>query len=128
MHNILTSQNFKQITAPQLEPIPKDVDITPYSRPEGESDGDMLPTGITGSDDITLTLEPGSSRKCKRSLLEGDIDIIAPQKTRGICIDYKNLHDPYPEEENEDNSLTMEEVYAIIAGDKLMSLKTPRIC
>ena len=83
----------------------------------------MLPTGITGSGDIIPTLEPGSSRKHNRSLLEGDIDINAPWKTCGIHIDYKNLHDPYPEEENEDNFLTMEEVYAIIAGDKLMSLK-----
>ena len=83
----------------------------------------MPPTGITGSDDITPTLEPGSSRKHKKKLLEGDIDINAPQKTCGIHIDYKNLHDPYPEEENEDNFLTMEEVYAIIAGDELTSLK-----
>ena len=85
--NVLTSQNFKQITPPQTDPIPKDIDITPDSWPEGESDGDMPPTGITGSDDITLTLEPGSSRKHKRNLLEGDIDINAPWKTRGIRID-----------------------------------------
>ena len=52
-----------------------------------------------------------------------DIDINAPWKTHGIWIDYTNLHDPYPEEENEDNFLTMEEVYAIIAGDELTSLK-----
>ena len=89
MHNVLTSQNFKQINPPQTDPIPEDVDITPNSWPEGESDGDALPTGITGVDDITPTLEPGSSRKCKRNLLEGDIDINAPRKTRGICINYK---------------------------------------
>ena len=83
----------------------------------------MLPIGITDSDDITPTFEPGSSRKCKRNLLESDIDINAPQKTHGICINYKNLHDTYPDEENEDNFLTIEEVYAIIAGDELMSLK-----
>ena len=55
--------------------------------------------------------------------MEGDIDINAQWKTCGACIDYKNLYDPYPEEENEDNFLTMEEVYAIIAGDELTSLK-----
>ena len=82
----------------------------------------MLPKGLTGSDDITLTLEPGS-KKHKRNLLEGDIDINTPQKTCGIHIDYKNLENPYPEEENEDYFLTMDEVYAIIAGDKLMNLK-----
>ena len=74
MHNVLTSQNFKQITPPQTDSIPEDVNITPDSQPEGQSDGDMLPTGITGLDDITLTLEPGSSKKRKRGLLEGDID------------------------------------------------------
>ena len=123
MQKVLTSRNFKQITPPQIAPIPQNIDITPDSQLEGESDGDTLPTGITGSDNITLTLEPGSSRKHKRNLLESDIDINAPQKTHGIHIDYRNLHNPYPEEENEDNFLTMEEVYAIIAGDELMSLK-----
>ena len=83
----------------------------------------MLPTGITGSDDITLILESGSGRKHKRNSLEGDIDINALWKTCRIHINYKDLHDPYPEEENENNFLTMEEVYAIIAGDKLMSFK-----
>ena len=87
----------------------------------GESDGDAPPTGVTGSDDITPTLEPGS-RKHKGNLLESDIDINAPWKTHGICINYKNLYDPYSEEENGDNFLTMEEVYAIIAVDELMSL------
>ena len=78
--NILTSRNFKQITPPQNDPIPENIDITPDSRLEGESDGDALPTGITGTYDITPTLEPGSSRKHKRNLLEEDIDINAPRK------------------------------------------------
>ena len=85
--NVLTSRNFKQITPPQTDPIPENVDITPDSQPEGESDGDTPPTGITGADDITPTLEPGSSRKHKRNLSEGDIDINAPRKTHGIRID-----------------------------------------
>ena len=41
----------------------------------------------------------------------------------GRHIDYQNLHNHYPEEENEDNFLTMEEVFAIIAGDELTSMK-----
>ena len=47
MHNVLTSQNFKQITPPQTAPIHQNIDITPDSQLEGESDGDTLPTGIT---------------------------------------------------------------------------------
>ena len=72
---------------------------------------------------IWLTLEPESSRKLKRDLLESDIDINAPQKTHGIHINYKNLYNSYPEGENEDNFLTMKKVYAIIAGDELTHLK-----
>ena len=53
--------------------------------------------------------------------MESDIGINAPWKTHGIC-KHKNLHNLDPEEE-EDNFLTMEEVYAVIAGDELMSLK-----
>ena len=71
-HNILTSRNFKQIIPPQTTPIPENINITPNSQLEGESVGDMPPMGVTGSDDITLNLEPGS-RKHKRNLLEGDI-------------------------------------------------------
>ena len=122
MCNVLTSRHFKQITPPHTTPIPENIDIAPDSQHEGESDGDTVPTGVTDSDDITPTLEPGS-RKHKRNLLESDIDINASQKAHGICINYKNLYNPYPEEENEDNFLTMEEVYAIIAGDELMSLR-----
>ena len=120
MCNVLTSRNFKQIIPPPT-PIPENIKLTPDSQHKGETIGDMLPMGVTGLDDLTPTLEP--SRKYKRNLIEDDIDINAPWNTCGICIDYKNLHNPYPEEENEDNFLTMEEVYAMIAGDELTSLK-----
>ena len=62
MHNVLTSRNFKQITPPQITPIPENIDITPDSQHEGESVGDTLPMGVTGLDDITLNLEPGSKK------------------------------------------------------------------
>ena len=89
-----------------MAPIPENMDITPDSQHEGESVGDALPTGVTDFDDITPTFEPGS-RKHKRNLLESDIDINASQKAHGICINYKNLHNPYPEKENKDNFITM---------------------
>ena len=41
----------------------------------------------------------------------------------GVHIDYKNLHDSFPDEEDKNNSLTMEEVYTIIARDELTSLE-----
>ena len=74
--NVLTSRNFKQITPPQSTPIPENIDIIPNSQHKGESVGDAPPMGITGSDDITPTLEP--SKKCKRDLIEDNIDINAP--------------------------------------------------
>ena len=55
--------------------------------------------------------------------MEEDIDIDEPWKMCGIRTDYKHLHNPFTYEEEEDNFLSIEEVYAIIAGDELMSLK-----
>jgi Reverse transcriptase (RNA-dependent DNA polymerase) len=46
--------------------------------------------------------------------------------TRGIRTEHQNLHDPFSEEleeEEEENFLSMEEAFAIIAGDELTSLK-----
>jgi hypothetical protein len=40
----------------------------------------------------------------------------------GICIDYKNLHDLFTDEK-EENFLSMQEVFSIIAGDELTSLE-----
>jgi hypothetical protein len=113
--NILTSQNFRHINPP--EPI----ELTPNMAHEGESEGDTLPMGVAGSDDTTHNLEP--KRKQKRNEVEGNVDINELQKTHGICTNYKLLHDPFPEEEEEETFLTMEEVYAIIASDELTSLK-----
>ena len=106
MCNVLTSRNFKQITPLKSTPISENVDITLNSQHKRESVEDAPPIGVTGLNDTTLTLEPGS-RKHKKKLLEGNIYINALWKTCGICINYKNLHNLYPEEENEDNFLTM---------------------
>jgi len=46
--------------------------------------------------------------------------------TRGICVYYQYLHNPFPNEEDKINVTTYssnEELFAIIAGDKLTSLK-----
>jgi hypothetical protein len=120
-HNILTSQNFCHINPPVHPTPPEPIELTPNMVRKGESEGDMLPMGVTGFDDTTHNLEP--KRKWKRNEVEGNVDINEPQKTRGICTNYKLLHDPFPEEEEEETFLTMEEVYTIIAGNELTSLK-----
>jgi Reverse transcriptase (RNA-dependent DNA polymerase) len=119
--NILTSWNFCHINPPVHPTPPEPIELAPDMVREGESEGDTLPMGITGSDDTTCNLEP--KWKWKRNEVEGNVDINELQKMRGICTNYKLLHDPFPEEEEEETFLTMEEVYAIIAGDELTSLK-----
>jgi Reverse transcriptase (RNA-dependent DNA polymerase) len=130
---VLTSRNFRNITPPDQPTPPEPIELTPDMPHEGEIGGNMPPMGVTGSDDRTHDLEP--KRKRKRNEIEEDVDIDAPRKTRGIRTNYQNLtrgirtehqnlHDPFSEElEEEENFLSMEEAFAIIAGDELTSLK-----
>ena len=47
------------------------------------------------------------------------------RRTRGICVDYWYLDNPFPDEEDKINKTysSNEELFAIIAGDELTSLK-----
>jgi hypothetical protein len=99
---VLTSRNFRNITPPDNPTPPKPIELTPDMPHEGETGGSMPPMGVTGSDNITRNLEP--KRKRKRNEVEEEIDIDAPRKTHGIRTDYKHLHDPFPEEEEEETS------------------------
>jgi Integrase core domain len=119
---VLTSRNFGNITPPDNPTPPEPIELTPNMPHEGETGGSMPPMGVTGSDDRTHNLEPKRKRK-RNEIEEDDVNINAPQKTRGIRTDYQHLHDPFPEEEEEETFLSMEEAFAIIAGDKLTSLK-----
>jgi len=81
----------------------------------------MLLMGITGHDKPDHNL---GSRKQNQNEIEDDININEPQKTCGMHANHQHLHDPFPEEDNDDGTLlSTEEVYAIIAGDELTSLK-----
>jgi hypothetical protein len=80
----------------------------------------MPPMGVTGSDDSTHNPE---HKKHKWNDVEGEININEPQKTHGICTNYKSLHDPFSDEKDKETFLTIEEIYAIIARDELTSLK-----
>ena len=87
--------------------------ITPDTPGEGESEGSTQLISGTNS----------NSLKRKRSEEE------EPQEkwhTRGIRMDYRYLHNPFPDEEDEANEATFssnEELFAIIASDELTSLK-----
>ena len=80
---------------------------------EGESEGRTPTSGNNGN-----------SSKWKRDEEE------EPQRcTRGIRVDYRYLHNPFPDEDNDANEITFtsdEQLFAIIAGDKHTSLKDAR--
>lgn len=124
---VLTSHNFHNIIPPEVPTPPEDIDLTPDSLSEGEPAGSTPPhLGITVSDDVTWNLEP--NRKHKQNETEGGNDINEPWRMHGVHISYKILQNPFPDEEDENNSLTMEEVYAIIAGEELTNLKETKNC
>lgn len=120
-HKILISHNFHHINPPD-DPIPPEpIIITPDVPREGETAGSMPPIGVIGSDNTTQSLKSNWKQKWNEG--EGNIDINELWKMHGICTNYQHLHDPFPDEEEEETFLTIEEVYAIIAGDKLTNLK-----
>jgi hypothetical protein len=114
---VLISHNFCNITPPNNPTPPEPIKLTPHIPHVGETGGSMPPMGVMGSDDKSHNLE--FKWKQKRNEIEEDVDIDAPWKMHGIHIDFKNLHDPITEEE-EENFLSMEEAFAIIAGDELI--------
>jgi hypothetical protein len=117
---ILTSHNFCHINPPENPTPQEEIEVTPYMLHKGESAGGALPMGATGHDVPTHNLGPKKRKQDKKN----DVDINEPQKMHRIHTDYQHLQDPFPEEDDEeDNFLSIEEVYAIIAGDKLPSLK-----
>ncbi len=110
---ILTSRNFRFLSLTSDETPPEPMVITPDTPGEGESEGSTQPISGTNSDSL----------KRKRSEEEEPQE---KQRTRGIHIDYRYLHNPFPDEEDEANEATFssnEELFAIIAGDELTSLK-----
>jgi hypothetical protein len=125
---VLTSRNFKHLNPPQTIEPPEPVILTPQPRHEGESggSGDMPLLGVPGPDDETRDLEPGK-RKRKRVEEPIDVDVDEPRKTRGIRTDYRQLQDPFEEEDDETSltfeALSIEELYALIAGDELTTLQ-----
>jgi hypothetical protein len=141
---IMTSRNFRNIDPPQESP-PEPIIITPDKHHEGESSGGMPLSGAQSTEPVQADepnkdapMEKQQTRKRKRrdETIDLDIDVNEPRKTRGgIRTNYKTLHrsnylrDPFPDEEDEvEISLAADEelrgeVYAIIAGDELTSLR-----
>jgi hypothetical protein len=119
---VLTSRNYRNLNPPTSPTPDETIEVTPDVQREGESGGNTLQPGITGSKD----LDP-EGRKRKQNSNVGDVDINEPRKTRGKRTNYRFLQDPFPDEEEDNETFLMiEEVYAIIAGDELTSLEEVR--
>ena len=86
--------------------------ITPGGPHEGESERSMLPTSGDNSDSLKWKWSEEEEKQELRC-------------TRGICVDYQYLHNPFPDEDEDANEATFssEEIFTIIAGDELKSLK-----
>jgi hypothetical protein len=121
---VLTSRNYRHLTPPDPTPPEEiEIEVTPNQPCKGES-GESTPLmGVTGVEDPTCNLGP-RKQKQKHVNIVDDVDVDEPRRTHGIRTDYCHLSDPYSDEKDVDNTLlSIEEVYAIIAGDELTSLK-----
>ena len=116
---VLTSRNFRFLSLHDSETPPEPDAMTPMPG-EGEYGDRAQPNG-----DKLQPKENTESRK--RKLVEEEEEQPSNKRlTRGIKMDYKNLQDPFPDEDDEENFLNIvpsnEEINAIIAGDELTDL------
>jgi hypothetical protein len=111
---VLTSRNFRFLSLTQDKSPPEPIEVLPNAPHEGESEGSTPPTSENN----------GDSSKRKR-----DEEEEPQRRTRGIRVDYRYLHNPFPDEDDDANEVTFtsdEQLFAIIAGDKHTSLKDAR--
>ena len=124
---MLTSRNFKSLELPREQKSPEPVVITPDIPHEGESRADHMPqSGVTPEAERLEIPEPlFKPRKRKQTVENSDgVDIEQPQKTCGLCLDYRYcyLNNPFGDEDEEEEMNIIDETYTIIAGDELNSL------
>src|ERR1700733_5578214 len=112
-HKVLTSRNFRFLSLTHDETPPEPIEVIPDAPLEGEPERSTLPTSGNNSDSL----------KRKRDEEEEPQE---PRRTRGIRVDYRHLQNPFPDEDDNANEATFtsqEELFAIIAGDEVKSLK-----
>jgi hypothetical protein len=113
---ILTSQNFCFLSLTHDQSLPEPIEVTPDVPYEGESEGSILPT--LGNN--------GDRPKQKR---DKDEEPQNQRRTWGIRVDYRYLHNPFPDEDDNAYGLAFssdDQLYAIIASDEYTSLKDAR--
>jgi len=110
--NVLTSRNYRFLTPSEPSP-PEEILVDP------EDQGENAP--LSEGEEEELNIRSGNE-KCtsrKRKAVDADLDMHEPRKMRGKQVDYKYLHDPFPDEE-EAGIVTVEkeEAFTVIPDEE----------
>ena len=112
-HKVLISQNIRFLSLTDDETPLEPIIVLPDALHKGESEGSMPKT--SGNN--------GNSLKRKHD----DEEEPNQRRTQGKQIDYQYLNNPFPDQEEDEIAFTSDEqLFAIIAGDELTSLKEAR--
>ena len=129
MRNILTLRNFHFLTRTDPSP-PEELGIQPSASLEGENSPPYEGELEDGTCSAAPEMRPGNPRKRKA---QTTIDPREPWRTRGVCKDYRYLHDPFPDEEEasmlcaaKEQALNAVQAFNVIPGDDCHSLKEAR--
>jgi len=118
--NILTLRNFRFLS--RTDPFPlEELGIEPSSPLEGENG----PPYEGEQEDVTHSTAPKTSESNPRKQkAQANIDPREPWRTRGICKDYRYLHNPFPDKEEAGLlCIAKEQVFTVIPSNNCQSLK-----
>ncbi len=87
---VLTFQNFHFLSLTNDDTPPEPIEVLPDVPLEGEPERSTLLTSGNNSD--SLKQKQGEKEEPQK-----------PRRTRGICIDYRYLHNPFPDEDDDAN-------------------------
>jgi len=127
--NILTLRNFHFLTRADPSP-PEELGIQPSTPLEGENSPPYEGELEDGTCSAAPETRTGNPRKWKAQV---NIDPREPHRTRGICKDYRYLHDLFPDKKKagmlcvaKEQAFSTIQAFNIIPGDDCHSLKEAR--
>jgi hypothetical protein len=142
---VLTSRNYRFLNPPKSLSPPEEIEIHPDTLREGElgiGTQNAMTQGNRGSarenaarrtSDVTESEpygDPSGPRnlKRKRNSAHEEEDENSPRRTQGKHIDYRHLHDPFSDDEDEDEvvnaiAAVSDEAFSIAANDGEPTLK-----
>jgi Reverse transcriptase (RNA-dependent DNA polymerase)/gag-polypeptide of LTR copia-type/Integrase core domain/GAG-pre-integrase domain len=113
---VLISRNIRFLTLTNDETSPEPMVLLPDAPCEGEPEGGTPPTSVN----------KGDSLKRKRDQSDEDEEQNMRNTRVKPRMDYRYLNNPFPDEEDEINLTSDEQIYSIIPGDEYTSLKEAR--